>query len=111
LHDLSKLKRLRVYFEITNHGFGHATYAASVVEALAKIYSDRQMDKAATLAHLQNLYNQQNQIVAQELELIKAKQVDLIFADIPSLAVAIAKSTRIPCWLYSNFGWEVITQN
>jgi len=147
------MKTLTVYFAITNHGFGHATRTASVVEALAKICSDRliefkpilattaplwllesyisqpfiyhpvildigvvqsdslTMDKTTTLKQLQNLYDNQNITVAQELELIKANGVDLIFADIPPLAVAIAQAANIPCWMSSNFGWDLIYQD
>jgi hypothetical protein len=147
------MKKLTIYFAITNHGFGHATRTASVVAALQTECRDRNiefkpilattapqwllesyisepfiyhpvvldvgvvqsdsltMDKVKTLEQLQNLYANQTAIIASELEFIKSQQVDLIFGDIPPLAVAIARAAMIPCWLSSNFGWDLIYEN
>jgi hypothetical protein len=147
------MKKLTIYFAVTNHGFGHATRTAAVVAALQAECHLRQiefspilattaplwllesyisepfiyhpvvldigvvqsdsltMDKEKTLEQLEALRYSQTEIVATELEFIKAHQVDLIFGDIPPLAVAIAQAAEIPCWLSSNFGWDLIYQD
>lgn len=66
------------------------------------------MDKVSTLAKLQELYQNQAAIIERELVVIKQHQVDLIFADLPPLAIAIAQRAGIPCWAASNFGWDLI---
>jgi UDP:flavonoid glycosyltransferase YjiC (YdhE family) len=67
-----------------------------------------QMDRSATLAKMNQIWQQQAQIIAEEVEFIRANQVDLIFADIPPLVAAIAKAAEIPCWMAGNFGWDFI---
>ncbi|MDX1976142.1 MAG: glycosyl transferase [Pseudanabaenaceae cyanobacterium bins.68] len=68
------------------------------------------MDKDATLAKWQELYHNQSALIHQELAVIRQHQVDLIFADLPPLASAIAQAAHIPCWAASNFGWDLIYQ-
>ena len=34
--------------------------------------------------------------------------MNLIFADAPPLAIAIAQQLGVPCWMSSNFGWDFI---
>ncbi|MCS6958753.1 MAG: glycosyl transferase [Pseudanabaenaceae cyanobacterium SKYGB_i_bin29] len=70
-----------------------------------------QMDKTATLAKLKELLTQQQELVAQEAAYIQSQGINLVFADIPPLAIAIARSVGIPCWLSSNFGWDLIYQD
>ncbi len=70
-----------------------------------------QMDKPATLTQLKELRAQQQILVAQEAEYIKSQGINLVFADMPPLAVAIARAVGIPCWLSSNFGWDLIYQD
>jgi len=67
-----------------------------------------QMDKAATLVKLQELIDRQPEIVATEGKYIREQGIDLVFADIPPLAVAIARSVGKECWVSSNFGWDLI---
>jgi hypothetical protein len=66
------------------------------------------MDKAATLEKLRQIKEQQRSIIAGEVNFIRQNRVGLILADLPPLAVAIAKAAGIPCWMVSNFGWDFI---
>ena len=66
------------------------------------------MDKKATLERMQEIRAQQEQIIAEEVEFIRQHNVQLILADIPPLATAIAEAVGIPCWMMSNFGWDFI---
>lgn len=66
------------------------------------------MDKAATLEKLQQIRAAQRSLVAGEVNFIRQNRVGLILADIPPLAAVIAKTAGIPCWMSSNFGWDLI---
>jgi hypothetical protein len=140
------MSRPTLYIAITNHGFGHATRAASVAATVSAImpevnlilattapqwlldcylptdYQYRQrafdlgvvqadsltMDLAATLEKLQHFQAQQDEIIAAEAEFLRQQRVDLVVADIPPLATAIAHAADVPCWMVSNFGWDFI---
>jgi hypothetical protein len=66
------------------------------------------MDEGATLEALTKIYGQENKLVATESNYLRNNRVDLVLADIPALAVAIAHGADIPCWMSSNFGWNFI---
>lgn len=66
------------------------------------------MDKSATLSKMQQIMAGSEQIVASEVDFIHQHNIGLILADIPALAVAIARAAHIPCWMMSNFGWDFI---
>jgi hypothetical protein len=66
------------------------------------------MDKAATLAALQQIRRHQNRLIAAEVDYLKTNRVGLVLADIPPLAAPIAKTAGIPGWMMSNFGWDFI---
>ncbi len=66
------------------------------------------MDQAATLEQWQQIRQQEHSIIAGEVSFIKQNKVNLILADIPPLAPAIAASAGIPCWMMGNFGWDFI---
>jgi hypothetical protein len=66
------------------------------------------MDRPATLEKLREIRQQQNSIIADEVNFIHLNRVGLVLADIPPLAAPIAKSAGIPCWMISNFGWDFI---
>ncbi len=66
------------------------------------------MDKAATRTKMQAIRAQQGAMLSGELNFLKNNRVGLILADIPALAVPLAKSAGIPCWMMSNFGWDFI---
>lgn len=70
-----------------------------------------QMDEKATLQALQDIYKRENTLVATESNYLRNNRVDLVLADIPALAVAIAHRANIPCWMSSNFGWNFIYQD
>ncbi len=67
-----------------------------------------QMDRGATLTALTEIYQQKNRLIATESNYLRNNQVDLVLADIPALATAIAHQAGIPCWMSSNFGWDFI---
>jgi hypothetical protein len=69
-----------------------------------------QMDKLATLNKLQELIDRQAEIVNPEGGYIKSEGIELVFADMPPLGVSIARSGGVPCWISSNFGWDLIYQ-
>lgn len=66
------------------------------------------MDLAATLAQLRDIQVHQGDTVAAEAGYLKQRKVDLVLADIPPLATAIAHAADVPCWMMSNFGWDFI---
>ncbi|MDJ0743383.1 MAG: glycosyl transferase [Xenococcaceae cyanobacterium MO_167.B27] len=66
------------------------------------------MDAATTLAKMQQIKEQQEEIIKQEVDLIQKLGVGLILADIPPLAGKIAEAAGIPCWSMGNFGWDFI---
>lgn len=66
------------------------------------------MDKAATLEKLRQIRSQERSLIASEVNFIRQNRVNLILADVPPLAAAIAKTAGIPCWMASNFGWDFI---
>jgi len=66
------------------------------------------MDKATTLEKLHQIRKQERSIIASEVNFIHQNRVNLILADIPPLAVAIAHAAGIPCYMSSNFGWDFI---
>ncbi len=69
------------------------------------------MDKIATKAKMEHIINNQNSIMAREINYLKTNKVDLILADIPPLMAKIGKIAEIPCWMMSNFGWDFIYQD
>lgn len=66
------------------------------------------MDREATLAQLTQIYDQRAATVAAEAAFLQAEGVDLVLADIPPLATALAHAAEVPCWMMSNFGWDFI---
>ncbi|MCS7031002.1 MAG: hypothetical protein NZL92_05680 [Gloeomargarita sp. SKYG116] len=65
-------------------------------------------DLAATRQALEMLLDQADASITQEVDYIRSTGVDLIFADIPSLAGLIAERAGIPCVMSGNFGWDFI---
>lgn len=66
------------------------------------------MDKSATLAKWQEIRANQRSLIAAEVNFIQLNRVKLILADIPPMAAPIAQAAGIPCWMISNFGWDLI---
>lgn len=66
------------------------------------------MNIPATLTQLQEIRTYQDRLVAAEVEYIKQTGAQLILADIPPLVSVIAEAAGIPCWMVSNFGWDLI---
>jgi hypothetical protein len=66
------------------------------------------MDKVATREKLLEIQKQQNSLIASEVNFLRQNRVNLILADIPFLAPLFGKAANIPCWMMSNFGWDLI---
>jgi hypothetical protein len=66
------------------------------------------MDLAATLTQLQSIQAGQQYLIESEANFIEQNQVDLVLADIPPLAAAVAKAAHRPVWMLGNFGWDFI---
>ncbi len=78
-------------------------YDVGVVQA-----DSLKMDRSATLTKWQDIIDRQDQIVAEEVAFCQEHGVNLVFADAPPLATAIAKQLGVPCWMSGNFGWDFI---
>jgi hypothetical protein len=66
------------------------------------------MDKPATLEKLKQIRAQERVTIAAEVNFIRQNRVNLVIADIPPIATAIARAAGVPCWMISNFGWDFI---
>lgn len=66
------------------------------------------MDKPATLEKLREIKKNHKALIASEVNFIRQNRVNLILADIPFLAAGFAEAANIPCWMISNFGWDLI---
>lgn len=66
------------------------------------------MDLPATLAALQQIRKTAPGTIAEEAAFIQEHNIPLVLADIPPMAVPIAKAAGVPCWMMSNFGWDLI---
>ena len=66
------------------------------------------MNIPATLTQLQEIQTYQQRLVDAEVDYIKQTGAQLVLADIPPLASVIAEKAGIPCWMASNFGWDLI---
>ncbi len=65
-------------------------------------------DQEATFAAWQKIYEQQADLITEEVKFLQENKVDLIFGDIPPMLTEIAKAAKIPCWMAGNFGWDFI---
>jgi hypothetical protein len=68
------------------------------------------LDPAATLTALEGLRASAAELIDAESRFIKDQGIQLVLADIPPLATQIAKAAGVPCWMMSNFGWDLIYQ-
>jgi hypothetical protein len=68
------------------------------------------LDPAATLTALEQLKSNASELIKAEARFIRDQGVALVLADIPPLATQIAKAAGVPCWMMSNFGWDLIYQ-
>lgn len=66
------------------------------------------LDQGATLQELLKLQHTAQDLIDAESKFIRAQGVQLVLGDIPPLATQIAKAAGIPCWMMSNFGWDLI---
>ena len=67
-----------------------------------------QMDLPATLHEWQKIFDRREEIVSSEAAYLQKMGVDLVFADIPPLAMSIAHRAKVPVWAATNFGWDFI---
>jgi hypothetical protein len=65
-------------------------------------------DKEATFHELEALRAIAPELIETESRFIREQGIPLILADIPPLATQIAKAAGVPCWMMSNFGWDLI---
>jgi hypothetical protein len=70
-----------------------------------------QMNLSATLQEWQKIFERREEIVSSEAAFLQKMGVDLVLADIPPLAMPIAKRAGVPAWAASNFGWDFIYQD
>ncbi len=68
------------------------------------------LDQSATFHELELLRASAPDLIAAESRFIKEQGIRLVLADIPPLATQIAKAAGVPCWMMSNFGWDLIYQ-
>jgi hypothetical protein len=68
------------------------------------------LDPGATLAALEQLKSNAAELIDAESRFIQDHGVELVLADIPPLATQIANAAGVPCWMMSNFGWDLIYQ-
>ncbi|NCJ07752.1 glycosyl transferase [Synechococcales cyanobacterium C] len=66
------------------------------------------LNREATRQKLQEIRDREAQIIAAEVDFIRLNRVQLVLADIPPLAAKIAQAAGVPCWMVSNFGWDLI---
>jgi hypothetical protein len=67
-----------------------------------------QMNRPATLEAWQQIRSTETEIVENEARFMKEQGVQLVLADVPPLAGAIAHRANVPCWAATNFGWDFI---
>lgn len=68
------------------------------------------IDRDATLEALKRLRNTSAELIAQEVQFIQEIGATLVYGDIPPMAGYIAEAAGLPCWMSSNFGWDLIYQ-
>lgn len=66
------------------------------------------MDLPATLSALQELETRLPALLDAEAEYLRAREVDLIFADLPAPAGELGRISGVPCYAQGNFGWDFI---
>jgi hypothetical protein len=66
------------------------------------------MNLDATLERWQEIIKNSDRIIEEEVAFIQEQGASLVFGDIPPIASLIAKAAGIPCWMSSNFGWDLI---
>jgi hypothetical protein len=86
-----------------DYQYRHRAFDIGIIQA-----DSLTMDLDATLEKLQHIQAEQSAIVTAEANYLRQHQVDLVLADIPPLATAIAHGADVPCWMMSNFGWDFI---
>jgi hypothetical protein len=87
---------------------GDFIYRPQVLDVGVVQSDSLRMDLAGTLAQMTALYRGKDSLVRGEVNYLRNNRVDLVLADIPALATAIAHQAGVPCWLVGNFGWNFI---
>jgi len=83
-----------------------ANFESGVVETDGSLA----IDVPATIAAVQRVYCDRQQIIGRELQFIRANGIEKIVADVPYLAGNIAAAAGVPCIGIGNFTWEWIYQ-
>ena len=143
-----KLKKRRLAYYITPHGFGHAIRSIEVVNQLLlrapeleivivstipQFLLDQKLkrslsvrarqldiglvqqdslrfDLIATLKGVESLHGNQNALIAEETNFLKASGIQAVICDIPFLPLVAASQIFIPAIGISNFTWDWIYQ-
>jgi hypothetical protein len=83
--------------------YRHRTHALDV--GLVQLDSIR-CDPAATLAQAEALYLRRTDLIAGEVNFLRANRVGLVVADIPGIPLEAAQIAGIPRLAVGNFGWD-----
>ncbi|MBN2319753.1 MAG: hypothetical protein JXR49_11775 [Acidobacteria bacterium] len=66
------------------------------------------VDVAATLARLEKLYSQREELIEREVRYLEQRNVAVVICDIPDLPLEAAAIAGIPRMAIGNFGWDWI---
>lgn len=69
------------------------------------------VDVAATLASLEKLYSQREELIEREVRYLEQRNVAVVICDIPDLPLEAAAIAGIPRMAVGNFGWDWIYSN
>lgn len=83
-------------------------YRPTVLDVGAVQSDSFTIDRDATLQALNSLRADAASIIQSELACIQDHDVALLYGDIPPMLGYIAEAARLPCWMSSNFGWDLI---
>ncbi len=66
------------------------------------------VDLEASLCALEELYSQEETLMAQEVDFIRHENIGLVVADIPAIPLAAARQANVTAVATGNFGWDWI---
>ncbi len=65
-------------------------------------------DLALTKEQLLSLFHNRQEIVAHEVDFLRAEKIDLVITDVPFLVIEACQYARVPVFAISNFDWVYI---
>lgn len=66
------------------------------------------VDMEASFSAVEQFYKQTEELVGQEVDFLRAEEIDVVVADIPAIPLIAAKHADIPAIAVGNFGWDWI---